>query len=428
MPASSVMDLPALDLADVWLDAQSLCPALKIGELHRTDTRTGQAIAFSYTAPWLGYAVPAPFALDEQVPLFPGRHTATAGASELTPAFEDCSPDRWGRLLMDRREAMRAALEGRRVRSLRPWDYLLGVNDQSRMGALRFIDPASARYLDDSSLSAPPVTQLRSLEEYAGRLERGDGMQDSEDLRWMSQLIVPGSSLGGARPKASFTEPDGQLWMAKFPSTDDTYDVGLWEFVTTVLARKAGIEMPDAKLMQLSSRGHTFAVRRFDREGGARVHYASAKTLLNALGGDDAGYEDLAYVISAHGASGSISDDLHQLFRRVIFNILVGNRDDHLRNHGFLRHGNGWRLSPAFDVNPNPHKDIHVLAIAGSDPTPSTARAALTCKAYGLSQVQAQAMIAEVRAAVQGWEAEAQRAGAVRSEIAMMQAVIDPTR
>lgn len=428
MRTASAIDLATLHSADVWFDAPSLCPAVKAGILYKAEARTGQTISFEYTPEWLGMTPEVRFALDEQLPAFAGRHTATSGASEVTPAFEDCSPDRWGKLLMDRREAMRATAEGRRPRAMRPWDYLLGVNDQSRMGALRFIDPDSARYLDDSSLSAPPVTELRTLEEYAGVVERGVDLDGAEDLKWMSQLIVPGSSLGGARPKASFTDPDGTLWMAKFPSTDDTYDVGLWEFIMVGLARNAGIEMPEAQLLQLSSRGHTFAVRRFDREGDARIHYASAKTLLNAPGGGDASYEDLALLVATSGTSGSIDADLQQLFRRVVFNVLVGNRDDHLRNHGFLRQGNGWRLSPAFDVNPNPHKDVHVLAIGGEDPTPSTALVSSTRKAYGLSSANATRVMAEVRAAVEGWEVEAKRAGASRAEIAAMQAVIDPAR
>lgn len=428
MHAAPATDLSTLEAADVWMDAPSICAPLKAGTLHRTVGRIGQTISFEYTAEWLAPESGAHFSLDEQLPSFPGRHTATAGASDVTPAFEDCSPDRWGRLLMERREAIRATAEGRRPRSLRAWDYLLGVNDQSRMGALRFMNPDAARYLDDSSLSAPPVTELRTLEEYASRLERGADRDGSDDLRWMSQLIVPGSSLGGARPKASFTEPDGQLWMAKFPSADDTYDVGLWEFVTCQLARAAGIEMPDTTLLELSSRGHTFAVRRFDRIGDARIHYASAKTLLNTPNGGAASYEDLALVVSTQGTSGSISADLEQLFRRVVFNVLVGNRDDHLRNHGFLRQGNGWRLSPAFDVNPNPYKDVHVLGLAGDDPTPSTALVNATRKTYGLSLASASRVIAEVRAAVEGWETEARRIGASRSEITTMQAVIDPAR
>ena len=426
--ATPTVDLSKLGSVDVWLDAPSICPAVRIGSLHRATTRTGQAISFEYSPEWLEMAPLPGFALDEQLPLYPGRHIAAQGAAEVTPSLEDCSPDRWGRLLMERREAMRAAAEGRRPRALRAWDFLLGVNDQGRMGALRFIDPESTRYLDDSSLSAPPVTELRTLEEYANRLERGADSKGKDELKWMSQLIVPGSSLGGARPKASFIEPDGQPWMAKFPSSEDTYDVGLWEFITFRVALDAGIQMPEAKLLKLSTRGHTFAVRRFDRNNAERIHYASAKSLLNAPGGDEASYEDLAHVISTRGTSGSVDADLQQLFRRAVFNVLVGNRDDHLRNHGFLRQGNGWRLSPAFDVNPNPHKDVHVLALAGDDPSPDTKLVERSRKSYGLSASKAASVISEVRLAVADWEKVARQAGAHRAEIMLMRAVINPAR
>ena len=410
---------------DVWIDDDSLGKAL-VGRLVRSTGKTGDAISFEYDPTWLKGSGPVSgFQLDPELILATGRHYARAGADCLTGIFADCSPDRWGKTLMKRREAIEAREANRPVRNLRDWDFLIGVNDESRMGALRLMDPDSARYVDDRELSAPPITALRELEAIAAQVERGDADDTPELVRWLKQLIAPGASLGGARPKASFRDQDGTLWLAKFPSNDDDRDVGLWEYLTHQLAIDAGIDMPEARPLRLSDRGHTFAVRRFDRTPTSRRMFASAMTLLDVNESDGMGYLDLVSVIESVGTSANIQADLEQLFRRALFNILVGNRDDHLRNHGFLREGNGWRLSPAFDINPNPDKASHILAIDESDTTPNSGNLMAVADYYRLNKRAIGRVESQVRKAIREWETRARSLGLRAVEIDGMRAVID---
>lgn len=418
-----------MNRVDVWLEDASLGGKALVGHLARTSSRSGETISFEYAAAWQDGRSPiAPFALDPQLALTSGPHYARAGAGHLPPAFVDASPDRWGKLLMDRREAIEAREQARPPRALRAWDYLLGVNDESRMGALRITEAGSRRWLDDRALGAPPSARLRELEAASAALERGDSDELSEASRWIRQLIAPGASLGGARPKASFRDNDGALWLAKFPSSEDRHDVGLWEFLVHQLALRAGIEVPEARALPLSPRGHTFAVRRFDRSSGSRRAYASAMSLLDASDSAGHGYLDLVQAIEIAGDTARINRDLAQLFRRALLNILVGNRDDHLRNHGFLRSGDGWALAPAFDINPNPDKDVHVLTIDESNPTPDSALLMATAGYYRLDAGRASAIADEVRAAVRGWAPLAQGLGCSSAERARMAAVIDAGR
>ena len=244
--------------------------------------------------------------------------------------------------------------------------------------------------------SALPLTSLRELEAAARLVEQGADEQLDKQIR---QLLLPGGSLGGARPKASFVDERGELWLAKFPSTEDRVDVGLWEFIAYRLSIAAGIDMPEARLISLSDRGHTFAVRRFDRDGTGRRMYASAKTLLD-MECDGDSYLDLAMAAQDNGGKGSVEPGLQELFRRAVFTVLIGNRDDHLRNHGFLGEPTGWRLAPAFDVNPNPDNDVHVLTLDEADPTPDTSVLAAQHTYFRLDAEAAKAIIEEVRAAV----------------------------
>ena len=408
---------------EVWLDDDSLGTMARVGLLTRNSGRTGDAIRFAYDPVWLNAA--RSFELDHDLAMVGGAHYAPAGADQLTGAFQDCSPDRWGKMLMERREAIDAREQDRRVRSLRAWDFLLGVNDESRMGALRLKDPETNRFLEAHGLAAPPLTDLRELEDAADKVERGD---DEDVAKWIRQLISPGASLGGARPKASFRDVDGSLWLAKFPSREDRRDVGLWEFLGYRLSIHAGIIMPEARVLRLSERGHTFAVRRFDRSSGSRRHYASAMTRLAREDSEGASYLDLVEAIEHSGASTQIGGQLEQLFRRALFNVLFGNRDDHLRNHGFLRHGNGWVLSPAFDVNPIPEKNEHVLSLNGADATPDSALLMATRDFYRLSAAKAGQVELEVRTAIRSWEAAARTIGLRNAEINLMRGVIDPDR
>lgn len=411
---------------EVWLDDESLGPSTLVGRLTRSASRTGDTVRFDYDAGWLaagGRA--AAFELDHDLPLVGGAHYAPMGADHLTGIFLDCSPDRWGKMLMERREAIDARQQGRRVRTLRAWDFLLGVNDESRMGALRLKDPKTGQFLDSHGLSAPPLTDLRVLEDAADKVEQGD---DEHVAEWILQLVAPGASLGGARPKASFRDTDGSLWLAKFPSREDRRDVGLWEFLAYQLSLAASIDMPPARVLRLSDRGHTFAVRRFDRTAASRRLYTSAMTRLARNDSESASYLEIVEAIESGGASTQIGPQLEQLFRRVLFNVLIGNRDDHLRNHGFLRQGNGWVLSPAFDVNPNPEKTDHVLALDGDDRSPDSAPVIATRDFYRLTAVRSAQIEQEVRGAVRGWAGLARQLGLRNAEIELMRDVIDPNR
>lgn len=414
---------------EVWLDAPALCRPVQLGWLGRRPGRAGEIVAFAYTDLWLDGAMGiVPFSIDGNLSLVEGWQYARKGAAEVSPAFHDSSPDRWGRLLMDRREAARARRDGEKPKGLRAWDYLMGVDDDSRMGALRLRDPDTGAWIASGQPATPPITDLRRLESIAGKVESGAALTNDEENSWLMQLVAPGASLGGARPKAGYRDTDGSLWLAKFPGRDDGHDVGLWEYITWKLAAAAGIAMPPAALLDLSPRGHTFAVKRFDRTAGERSYFASAHTLIDAEHSEDHSYLDIARVIEEGGAQGRITDDLHQLFRRVIFNVLIGNRDDHLRNHGFLRGQTGWVLSPAYDINPNTSSDTHVLALDAGDPTPGTGHVLETAAYYQLSPGRAAAIEAEVRHAVGAWHTVARAQGARRAEIEKMDAVIDPQR
>lgn len=418
-----------MNRAEIWIDDDTLGGTMQVGRLSKASSKTGDTIGFEYDAQWLHDAGPvSAFPLDAELDLSTGPHYARRGASALTGAFLDSSPDRWGKRLMDRREAIEAREAGRKPRLLRAWDYLLGVHDEARMGALRLKDPDSGRFVDDGPLGAPPVTELRELEAIAAQFEAGTADESREEIRWLKQLLAPGASLGGARPKASFRERDGQLWLAKFPSNEDGHDVGLWEFLTYQLSLGAGIEMPEAKLLRLSNRGHTYAVKRFDRTPASRRAYASAMTLLDVAESEGSSYLDIVQAIESSGTSRRIAGSLEQLFRRALFNVLIGNRDDHLRNHGFLRAGDGWVLSPAFDVNPNPHKDHHVLAIDEADPSPDSEPLLATIEYYRLDKQHADTIAEEVRSAVRGWEKRARALGATQAEIGLMRGVIDAER
>ncbi len=315
---------------------------------------------------------------------------------------------------------MEAKDDGRQARTLYAWDYLIGVQDQTRQGALRFKYPGSNVFLAAHALSAPPVAELAELENIARQLS-DKKIDDLDNLRkWLRVLVAPGASLGGARPKANFTEQDGSLWIAKFPAKHDERDIGAWEMLAHTLATRAKIQMPAAKLLKLSSDYRTFAVKRFDRQGGRRIHYASAMTMLKQVNSDDASYLDIAQFILTRGPMGFIKDDLAQLFRRVVFNVAISNRDDHLRNHGFILMPNGWRLSPAFDLNPNIDKAEHALNLDISDNRASLESVISTAPYYELSTDQAALIMNEVLEVTHQWEGVAKTLAIPRADIELM--------
>ena len=407
---------------DVYQDAPELCLPGRVGSLFRHSIRTDLPASFEYDVQWLqgGHA----FMLDPNLSLWRGEQHPPIDLPAFG-VFMDSAPDRWGRVLIERREAARAKRDGRKMRMLQEVDYLLGVYDHTRMGALRFRAPDTQTFVDGSENAAPPVTDLKELAYISRRVEEPGVEALPEYERWLAMLVAPGSSLGGARPKANFTDIDGRLWIAKFPARDDRYDVGGWEYVVHVLAKQAGIEVQPARPERLTEQYTTFCASRFDRVGAHRRMYASAMTLLERRDGQDGGsYLDLAEFISDNGARGHVDKDLEQLFRRVVFNVLIGNRDDHLRNHGFIRELSGWRLSPVFDVNPSVAKHEHALTLDGEHATPEVELVMATADLYRLTAARAKAVLTEVRTALASWKTVAQRHGLGGIETHRMEAVI----
>ncbi len=317
--------------------------------------------------------------------------------------FTDAAPDRWGRTLLQRREAVAARRANRQARRLDEWDFLLGAHDEVRIGALRLRDTQTGQFLDTGPVAVPPMARLRDLEYWAQEFERRAPRPTLEEEQALAMLLALGSSLGGARPKANFSAKGPVLWIAKFPSRDDLHDVGGWEYLLTRVAAEAGIIVAETKLLRLGSQHRTFASRRFERDGSARHLYASAMTLAGKRDGVDASYLDVAEAIEQHGDASSIEAELEQLFRRVVLNVLAANRDDHLRNHGFLRTRRGWRLAPAFDLNPASTNPEHTLALDESNRDPDLSVAIATAPLYRLSDSRAQGIVGEVRAGLATW-------------------------
>jgi serine/threonine-protein kinase HipA len=386
---------------EVWLDCD-LGPACPVGTLAHD---RGQ-IRFHYNSDWL--RDPRAFALDpdlslDDAPFFPRPELGNFGI------LMDSSPDRWGQTLMKRREPLLAKDEKRTPRTLYAWDFLIGVQDFTRQGALRFRLEDTEEFLGNEKMAAPPLTTLRELEAVAFQLS-SRRIDDLDSLRkWLAVLVAPGASLGGARPKANFTNSDGSLWIGKFPARDDEHDVGAWEYVVHALAMKAAVDVPPATLLPLNNDFHTFCTQRFDRVGGTRRFYASAMTLLRKEHSEGTSYLELAQFIRSQGDAEHVETDLAQLFRRVVFNVAVGNRDDHLRNHGFLLGKTGWRLAPAFDVNPNIDKAEHVLNLDDGDNRPSLETVLNTAEFYGLTYDSARKILEEVASAVDQWESIARK-------------------
>lgn len=397
------------NLLEVWLDCDLVAPCL-VGTLGHD---RGQ-IRFHYNRDWLDQ--PSAFALDpdlslDDAPFFPKPELGNFGI------FLDSSPDRWGQTLMKRREALQAKDEQRNARTLYGWDYFLGVQDLTRQGGLRIQIPGTSEFLSNDALAAPPMSTLRDLEAVAYQLSHRQ-IDDLDALRkWLSVLVAPGASLGGARPKANFTEKDGSLWIAKFPARDDDRDVGAWEFVTHQMATKAGIDVPEARLLRLNNDFHTFCTKRFDRSGGKRRFYASAMTLLKKDQSEGSSYLEMAQFLRTQSDGAHSAKDLAQLFRRVVFNVAVGNRDDHLRNHGFVLTATGWRLAPAFDVNPSPDKADHVLNIDATDHSPQIETVLATAGFYGLTASLAQQVVDEVMEVTSCWKELASHTGIAKADI-----------
>jgi len=404
---------------EIYADWVGLDTASRVGTLFAQSARGKEIFSFEYDDAWLHRSDNR--VLDPELRLYKGPQYSGSEKPNFG-LFMDSSPDRWGRVLMRRREGIRARKERREPYRLVESDYLLGVYDKNRMGALRFKERGNELFQSsDALMAAPPWASLRDLE-YASFLAETE--DDDEKLDpWLAMLIAPGSSLGGARPKASLTDDAGSLWIAKFPGKDDDRDIGAWEKLVADLAREVGIEMSECRLESLSKRGSTFLTRRFDRSDSGRIHFASAMTLLGRDDGDDAArgasYLELADFVIRNGSRPEA--DLRQLWRRIVFSIAVANTDDHLRNHGFLLDDMGWQLSPAYDINPSPNPGGLSLAIDENDNSLDFELALSVSQFFRLGKIDAQEIIGEIRSAVSSWRERAKAIGLQRSEIELMQ-------
>lgn len=403
----------------VYTDWESSGDPQLMGILTAQRIRGKEIFSFEYNESWMTTNQEVIF-LDPNLGFYKGKQFLPDEKSNFG-LFLDSSPDRWGKLLMRRREAWQAELDNREERTLFESDYLLGVFDGNRMGALRFkLSPEGDFMNDQKKMATPPWTSLRELENASLQLERDDAINDPEYSKWLSLLIDPGSSLGGARPKASVIDENGNLWIAKFPSSRDEKNSGAWEMVLHQLANACGIVVPDAKLQKFSGKHHTFLSKRFDRiENNRRLHFASAMTLLGYQDGadhiDGVGYLDLAGFIIQY--SPSAKEDLEQLWRRMLFNILVSNTDDHMRNHGFILTQSGWRLSPAYDMNPNEMGNGLTLNISENSNEQEIALALETARLYQLKKEKAEAILTEMQSEISKWRIVAKQFGISNSEI-----------
>ena len=391
----------------------------KMGMLYVDYAKGKENFSFEYDEGWLTSNKSA-LVIDPDLSMYNGRQFLPFGKT-LFGIFSDSCPDRWGRVLMKRREVINARKEGIKPRELQESDFLLGVYDESRIGALRFkIDENGSFISSDKDMATPPWTSLRSLEEAARAFEKDENALDE---KWLKQLIGPGSSLGGARPKATIQDVDGSLWIAKFPSKHDEINSGAWEMVAHDLAILCNLDVPEARLEHFSKLGSTFLVKRFDRQGDRRIHFSSAMTMLGKVDGaspeDGSGYLDIASFIRSNGENPK--NDLQELWKRIVFNMAISNTDDHLRNHGFLLSKSGWRLSPMYDTNPVPYGDTLSLNVSETDNSISIELALESAKYYELSNDGAIEISNSILSTVkENWEKLAVKYEISRNEIEYM--------
>ncbi len=400
---------------------RSKSPVL-IGVLSATHSRKKEIFSFEYSTEWLDLKFC--MIIDPDLQFYRGTQYLTNEKSNFA-LFLDSSPDRWGRLLMRRKEAAVARQEKRKEKYLQESDYLLGVYDEQRMGALRFKASEDGVFLNDSThLAIPPWASLRELEYASLQIERNDITDDPDYLKWLNMLISPGSSLGGARPKAGVIDTDNNLWIAKFSSRNDEKDIGAWEMVVNELAKNAGLSVAKGMIRKFSGRHHTYLTQRFDRDNkGNRTHFASAMTMLGYQDGDDAqdgiSYLEIVEFLIQHGSS--IDNDLEELWRRIVFFISVSNTDDHLRNHGFLLTENGWTLSPAYDINPVEFGTGLSLNISENDNSLNLDVAREVAPYFRLSEQKTDKIIRQVIESVSEWKNYAEKYNIPKSEQTVME-------
>lgn len=382
-----------------WLDKPEL-----VGELCYEKQRGSESYAFRFDDNWLKFH--AGIKLSEDINNYPGLQYTQPG-NDIFGCFSDALPDRWGRTLLKRREQIQASEEKRAVRNLSSFDYLMGIDDFSRMGGFRLKRELDGDFINVSpSLKIPPLTELRQLVLASQEVEKSEENDVLPEKKWIAQLIQPGTSLGGARPKAGVLDDSGNLCIAKFPSRKDDYDTGLWEHFSHLLARKAGIYAAQTKVLGGLGKYHTLLSKRFDRtDEGKRIHFASSMSLIGLRDGDNAqgGYGYLNIVDFILQSCCDVEKNLQELYRRVAFNICIGNSDDHFRNHGFLLTPRGWTLSPAYDMNPTLN-EYQSLLINESSNKADIRTLLESCESYMIKKEVAENIIRQVQAAVAGWE------------------------
>ncbi len=389
----------------------------QIGVLKAQQAKGRKAFSFEYNREWI--ASKEQMLLDPDISWYPG--TQYSNNKENFGVFMDSMPDTWGRKLMIRRAAQQARKQDTAAPTLYDIDFLLGVYDESRMGALRFkLDPEGPFLDNNKVLPTPHWSNVKELQHAAAIFESDEDSKVTK--KWLDILIAPGSSLGGARPKANILDDDNHPWIAKFPSKSDTIDKGAWEYLAYKIALATGIEMPESRIEIVSGKHHTFFTKRFDRLKGERVHFASAMTMTgnneDTIKDNPASYLDLAEFIQYSGSNNHA--DLHQLWKRIIFNIAISNTDDHLRNHGFILLGNGWKLSPAYDINPSIDKDGLALNIDTADNALSFQLAKSVGVYFQLDNHQMDNIIKEVMTSCQRWKEIADQLGIAKAEQKVM--------
>ena len=409
----------------VYADFDWLKTAVLVGELGYESLRGTDSYSFCYDHNWLRQY--SDLYLSADINNYTGLQF-TQPDRDIFGCFGDALPDRWGRLLLNRREQIRAQEEKRPVRKLSSYDYLLGIDDYSRMGGFRFKESPDGEFINcDATLRIPPLTDIQVLVAASMEVEKSEERNLLPDKKWLLQLVHPGTSLGGARPKAGVLNEEGELCVAKFPSRNDEYDIGLWEHLSHLLAKEAGVEAAETRAITAGEKYHALLSKRFDRTtDGHRRHFASAMTLLGLTDGCNAqtgnGYLDIVDFILQHCCN--VEANLRQLYRRVAFSIAIGNSDDHFRNHGFLLTPKGWTLSPAYDLNPtfNDHQSLLINA--------TTNRSDLqlllaSSEEYMISKEEATRIIEEVKDGVSQWRSMATRIGIAKREMDLFAQVFE---
>jgi serine/threonine-protein kinase HipA len=390
-----------------------------MGTLSVHHAKGRKAFSFEYDPGWLN--LEEPILLDPDITWFNGPQFPNG--KENFGVFLDSMPDTWGRTLMKRRAAHKCKQEGKQNTTLYDLDFLLGVYDKSRMGALRFKLEKEGPFLDNNNETpTPPWSSVRELQYGAALLETDE--ENDEVNKWLNILLALGSSLGGARPKANILDEKGNLWIAKFPSKGDSVDKAAWEFLAYKLALKAGLEMSESKIEKVSGKYNTFFTKRFDREGDERIQFASAMTMTgkneDTIKDNTPSYLEIAEFLQFNGAESK--SDLQQLWRRIVFNIAISNTDDHLRNHGFILTNKGWKLSPAFDINPSVDKKGLSLNIDTLNNSLDFNLALSVGEYFQLDSMEMDVIINQIRMAVKDWKIVANEIGISRTEQLLMSA------